>query len=58
MYRSTLTAVGLLAFIAPTFAQTATPDLALIPGDAVGFVHVKLADVWKAEVMRDARTVV
>ena len=26
-------------------------DLALVPADAAGFVHVRLADVWKNEVM-------
>ncbi len=26
-------------------------DLALVPADAVGFVHVRLADLWKNEVM-------
>src|SRR4051812_25409073 len=26
-------------------------DLALVPADAVGFVHIRLADLWKNEVM-------
>ncbi len=30
-------------------------DLALVPADAVGFVHVKLADLWKNEVMEGFR---
>jgi hypothetical protein len=58
MSRSTLAVAGLLAFAVPTFAQSALPsDLALVPGDAVGFLHVKVADVWKSEVMKDARLV-
>ena len=30
-------------------------DLALVPADAVGFVHVRLADLWKNEVMAGFR---
>jgi hypothetical protein len=30
-------------------------DLALVPADAVGFVHVRLADLWKNEVMSGFR---
>ncbi len=30
-------------------------DLALVPADAVGFVHVKLADLWKNDVMEGFR---
>jgi len=33
-------------------------DLALIPGDAIGFMHVRLADVWKSDAMKDMRTLV
>ncbi len=52
-------AVGLLAVVAIAPAQSNLPsDLALVPGDAVGFVHVKVAEVWKADAMKDARTVV
>ncbi len=41
---------------APTPVAAAQPaelpaDLALVPADAAGFVHVRLADVWKNEVM-------
>jgi|GEM_PF-543679 len=31
------------------------PDLALIPADAVGFIHIRLADLWKNEVMAGFR---
>jgi hypothetical protein len=30
-------------------------DLALVPADAVGFIHVRLADLWKNEVMAGFR---
>ena len=58
--RITLAAVMLVACFGTLHAQTKpalTPDLALVPGDAVGFLHVKVADVWKTDVMKDARTV-
>ncbi|MFM8273287.1 MAG: hypothetical protein ACKODX_13310, partial [Gemmata sp.] len=31
------------------------PDLALVPADAVGFAHVRLADLWRNEVMAGFR---
>ncbi len=39
---------GALAAAQPVGLPT---DLALVPADAVGFVHVRLADLWKNEVM-------
>jgi hypothetical protein len=52
-------AVGLLAVAAAAPAQSnLPPDLALVPGDAIGFVHVKVAEVWKADAMKDARALV
>ena len=30
-------------------------DLALVPADAVGFIHIRLADLWKNEVMAGFR---
>lgn len=44
----------------PVAAQPAAPapDLALIHPDALGFVHVKLADLWKHPSMADARKMV
>ncbi|MBN9119140.1 MAG: DUF1559 domain-containing protein [Planctomycetes bacterium] len=38
-------------------AQPAEPsaDLALVPADAVGFIHVRLADLWSNEVMSGFR---
>jgi hypothetical protein len=40
----------------PAAAQPAgAADLALVPADAVGFAHVRLADMWKNEVMSGFR---
>src|SRR5262245_19331795 len=40
-----------------TAAQPAelSADLALVPADAIGFVHLRLADLWKNEVMSGFR---
>jgi hypothetical protein len=56
---------GLLAAVAalnpaPRFAaaqpaEEAAADLALVPADAVGFVHVRLADLWKNEMFAPLR---
>jgi hypothetical protein len=63
-------AAGLLAFptteplqaaepaaaLAATEAQPGLPaDLALVPADCVGFVHVRLAEVWKDEMFAGLR---
>ena len=34
------------------------PDLALVPADALGFVHVRVADVWKSEPLKEWRTMI
>lgn len=36
-------------------ADKPTPDLAMVPGDAVAFVHVKFADVWKSDAFKNTR---
>ena len=33
-------------------------DLALVPADALGFVHVRLADVWKHDALKEYRRIV
>ena len=51
---------------APTSAQPAqiptkaalTSDLALVPGNAAGFVHVEVAKVWKTDAMAEMRKIV
>jgi hypothetical protein len=67
-FSKSFAAVGLAAVAAavlavgpqprPAAAQPPTdlpPDLALVHPDALGFVHVRLADLWKHEAMKDAR---
>lgn len=45
---------------APVFAQSdrLPPDLALVPEDGLGFVHVRIADLWRHESMKEIRDVV
>src|SRR5688572_420504 len=31
------------------------PDLAAVPNDAFAFAHVKLADLWKTDALKDVR---
>jgi hypothetical protein len=58
MTRPTLAILLALALgSAAPAADKLPPDLALVPGDAVAFVHVKVAEVWKAEVFADARAI-
>jgi hypothetical protein len=56
MFRRTLVVIALLAVATAAPAADKLPaDLALVPGNAVAFVHVKLADVWKADTFKEAR---
>src|SRR5947208_1411023 len=41
----------------PAQAQQLTPDLKLVPTDAVAFVHVHVAEVWKSDAMKDFRKI-
>jgi len=46
----------------PVVAQGSKPapltaDLAAVPGDAVGFVHVRVAEVWKTDGMAEIRKI-
>src|SRR5437868_117380 len=36
-------------------SPTADPDLALVPADALGFVHVRVADLYRSEHFREFR---
>jgi Protein of unknown function (DUF1559) len=54
MFRS-LAILALLPAVAA--AQGPTPDLALVPGDALAVLHVRVADVWKTDAMKDVRKV-
>ena len=43
----------------PAEAGTELPaDLAMVPADALGFVHVRLADVWKHDALKEYRRIV
>ncbi len=48
--------VALLA--APIRAQELPPDLAAVPGDAAGFIHVRVADIWKGDALKDIRKLI
>lgn len=43
------------AAAAPAQPADAVDDLAMVPADAVGFIHVRLADLWKHEVFAEFR---
>jgi len=52
--------VASLALV-PTSAQPKgdlPSDLAMVPGDAAGFVHIRLADIWKHDMMKGMRDTV
>jgi hypothetical protein len=42
----------------PEVNLAAADELRLVPADAAGFVHVRLADLWKTEAMADFRKIV
>jgi hypothetical protein len=58
-----LAAAGILITrpAAPLVAQPgdnkASPELALVPGAAVGFAHVRVADIWKSDPIKDLRKI-
>src|SRR5205807_3577005 len=45
----------LVCLAAPVQAQNLSPDLAMVPSDAVGFLHVRVADIWKHDMMKSVR---
>jgi hypothetical protein len=52
LFATALAVAGAVALFTPgAAAQTAagSPELAYVPADAAGFVHVRAADVWKSE---------
>jgi hypothetical protein len=53
---ATLAALALAAGRLP--AADPTPDLALVPADAVGFAHVRLAEAWQHDTMSGLRGIV
>jgi hypothetical protein len=57
-YGLAIVVVSLMAL--PLLAQDdrLPPDLALVPEDGIGFVHVRIADLWRHESMKEVRDVV
>ncbi len=39
-------------------SATLPPDLAAVPADAIGFVHVRVADIWKSDSLKEVRETV
>lgn len=48
--------LAVLLLVSPATAQS--PDLALVPGDAIGFMHVRVADIWKHDMFKGVRETV
>jgi prepilin-type processing-associated H-X9-DG protein len=61
--KSTLAITLVLTLATGVFAQpkpdkpALPPDLAAVPNDAFAFAHVKLADLWKNEALKDVRAI-
>jgi hypothetical protein len=52
-----LALIGLAIPLAPARAEDLPPDLASVPGGAIGFVHIHAADLYKSEPFKDLRMV-
>src|SRR6478736_9598720 len=57
-----LTVATALLLVPAIWAQPADPkplpaDLAAVPNDAFAFAHVKLADLWKNDALKDVRDI-
>src|SRR5262245_40447417 len=50
-------ALTLLVAALPARGQELPPDLAAVPGNALGFAHVRIADIWKGEALKEIRAV-
>jgi prepilin-type processing-associated H-X9-DG protein len=58
-FRLLLVSIAALSPLAlPAGEDVAPRDLAFVPPDAVGFVHVRVADVWKSEHFKEWRETV
>jgi len=60
MNRIIIVAAAASLWVVPHFvrAQELPPDLAAVPGSAVGFVHVRVAELWKGDALKDVRRIV
>src|SRR3954469_2731905 len=54
---SVAAAVMLLVAALPARGQELPPDLAAVPGSALGFAHVRIAEIWKGEALKEIRGV-
>lgn len=57
MSRMSIIAVLLLASSAVAQSAKLPPDLALVPQDGLAFVHVRVAELWGHESLKDVRTI-
>jgi Protein of unknown function (DUF1559) len=57
MTRNLVLTAALLA-VPPAAAQPLPPDLALVPADAAGFVHVRIGDAIRSEQLKEIRDLV
>ena len=48
---------GLLIAL-PVQAQQPAPDLKLVPPDALAFAHVRVAEIWKSDALKDYRKII
>src|SRR5580700_6881256 len=57
-----LLTIAIVAAPAPGAQDSASaplpPDLAAVPADALGFVHVRVADIWKSDALKEFRETV
>ena len=50
--------LALLALPARAEEPNLPPDLAAVPGNAIGFVHIRAADLWKCDALKDFRKMI
>jgi prepilin-type processing-associated H-X9-DG protein len=58
MRRLAISAVVATVFSLPLGAQSLPPDLDSVPDGALGFVHVRVAEIWKGDAFKDMRAII
>jgi prepilin-type processing-associated H-X9-DG protein len=58
MRRITISALVAVAFALPLRAQSLPPDLDAVPDSAIGFIHVRVADIWKGDAFKEVRSII
>src|SRR5580700_2206229 len=57
-----LLTIAIVAAPAPGAQDSASaplpPDLAAVPANALGFVHIRVADIWKSDALKEFREMV